>query len=394
MLALIRPENLRIEIGERETYGNTLRFGAVKNLSAGFVASGGYVYNTHPLCPVVTLGYTEGIAMRQSFRFSDITHYRAIFPYDHILVEDGKDVDIQRDGRAKRNYIGILEDNALLYLHSRSTRREAAYTLKYFGAKHVICFDNSLLEIGGAQLSEGRSDVNIAVEEYYAYDSPIIVLDPAHGGTDLGETNGLLYEKEIVLEVTKYAFSYLKNNYTGTFLITRARDINPPQEDRVALSRCLDADLVLNIHSGTGGSGIATFVRRDTPTEASVATQNVLHASLVRNSKYPDRGKMRGDFFHLVYSSDVKRQVHVEIPSVVHDLRLVNTPEFIPHMGMSLAKAIVETMGLKQKGPEPVAPKPKLFRVQVGAFRNKDNAIKLMNQLRSNGYDSFITDEQ
>lgn len=60
--------------------------------------------------------------------------------------------------------------------------------------------------------------------------------------------------------------------------------------------------------------------------------------------------------------------------------------------GVAYAKAILEYLGIPYQ--DAVASKPaaseKLYRVQVGAFRERKNAEKLLADLKADGYDGYI----
>ena len=55
--------------------------------------------------------------------------------------------------------------------------------------------------------------------------------------------------------------------------------------------------------------------------------------------------------------------------------------------GVAYAKAILEYLGITYKATEAIE---KLYRVQVGAFKNKQNAEKLLAELKEKGYIGFI----
>lgn len=57
-------------------------------------------------------------------------------------------------------------------------------------------------------------------------------------------------------------------------------------------------------------------------------------------------------------------------------------------IGEVIAHGICDHAGVEYKQAEPQG--DKLYRVQVGAFRNRDYALKLMSELKQIGYDAFI----
>ncbi|WP_417908515.1 N-acetylmuramoyl-L-alanine amidase [Candidatus Electronema sp. PJ] len=74
-----------------------------------------------------------------------------------------------------------------------------------------------------------------------------IMIDPGHGGKDVGATGFSLEEKNLVLDIAKRVRELLqKENYE--VLLTREQDAFLPLEERTALANTKGADLFLSIH--------------------------------------------------------------------------------------------------------------------------------------------------
>ena len=79
-----------------------------------------------------------------------------------------------------------------------------------------------------------------------------IVLDPGHGGHDLGTSGrGGLHEKDLVLDVTKRLGALLEERLGAEVVYTRTEDIFVPLEERTALANRSRADLFLSIHANS-----------------------------------------------------------------------------------------------------------------------------------------------
>ena len=89
-----------------------------------------------------------------------------------------------------------------------------------------------------------------------AYAGPVVVVDPAHGGTDSGARgqNGIV-EKDIVLQFARVARAELvRQGYK--VVLTRDDDSNPSYDDRAALANSYRDAIFLSIHvSSTGTPG-------------------------------------------------------------------------------------------------------------------------------------------
>lgn len=91
-----------------------------------------------------------------------------------------------------------------------------------------------------------------------------IVIDPGHGGKDPGAIYNNLREKDVVLEISKYLYEYLKADKDLQIHLTRSTDIFIPLEERTAIANKLKADIFVSIHANAAknpnASGIETFV--------------------------------------------------------------------------------------------------------------------------------------
>lgn len=65
----------------------------------------------------------------------------------------------------------------------------------------------------------------------------------------------------------------------------------------------------------------------------------------------------------------------------------------IDNIGKAIAQGICNYFGIPLKEPKPpkeTAPSGKLYKVQVGAFKSRDNAEALLTKLKQAGFDGFI----
>jgi len=90
-----------------------------------------------------------------------------------------------------------------------------------------------------------------------AYAGPVIVLDPAHGGTDPGARgqNGPI-EKDVVLQFARAArVELVRQGYR--VVLTRDDDSNPSYDDRAAIANSYHYAILISLHvSSTGTAGI------------------------------------------------------------------------------------------------------------------------------------------
>jgi N-acetylmuramoyl-L-alanine amidase len=94
----------------------------------------------------------------------------------------------------------------------------------------------------------------------------VIVLDPGHGGTDLGALSGEAQEKDLTLAIAKRMRVALESRLGSTVLLTRDSDIGLTNEARSAIANNNQANLLVSIHIGQSTNaqdGGAVYVMKD-----------------------------------------------------------------------------------------------------------------------------------
>jgi N-acetylmuramoyl-L-alanine amidase len=84
---------------------------------------------------------------------------------------------------------------------------------------------------------------------------PVIVLDPAHGGTDTGARGETAVEKDVVLQIARSVRAELERRGYRVVL-TRNDDSNPSYDDRAALANAYHDAIFISLHvASTGADG-------------------------------------------------------------------------------------------------------------------------------------------
>jgi N-acetylmuramoyl-L-alanine amidase len=115
---------------------------------------------------------------------------------------------------------------------------------------------------------------------------PIIVLDPAHGGTDTGARgeNGLA-EKDVVLQIARTLQAQLLN-YGYRVVLTRSDDSDPSYDERAALANAYRNAVFIAIHVGSSGKlGTVRAFYDQLGTGGSVAPSSFQAPALSGNSR-------------------------------------------------------------------------------------------------------------
>ena len=150
------------------------------------------------------------------------------------------------------------------------------------------------------------------------------------------------------------------------------------------------ANLDVSIHFNAGGGRGTEVLVYSTSSASPVNTAHNI-ANSIAELGFKNRGvKTRPDLY--VLSQTVAPALLIECCFVdsQEDYNLYN-PE---SMANAIVKGITGIDTKQQVQPEPSQPEQsnKLYRVQVGAFRNKANAENMVKDLKSKGYDAFIVE--
>jgi N-acetylmuramoyl-L-alanine amidase len=84
---------------------------------------------------------------------------------------------------------------------------------------------------------------------------PVIVLDPAHGGTDTGARGEAIAEKDVVLQIGRSVRAELERQGYRV-VMTRNNDSNPSYDDRAAMANAHRDAIFISLHvASTGAAG-------------------------------------------------------------------------------------------------------------------------------------------
>ena len=148
---------------------------------------------------------------------------------------------------------------------------------------------------------------------------------------------------------------------------------------RVKESNLFGADLHICIHTNAGG-GQGTLVLCSNKSKENAYVKSV-YEKVAELTPTKDKGiQVRTDLYEINATKAVCIYIEVEF----HDN--IDSEKWIDKHIVQIAKAIAD--GITPEGEHV------LYKVQVGAFSIKDNAVELQNQLKKLGYDAIIKEER
>lgn len=222
-----------------------------------------------------------------------------------------------------------------------------------------------------------------------------IFIDPGHGGSDPGACANGLKEKDLTLKIAKKIKDKLAEYENVSVKLSREGDQTLSLKERTDMANAWGADYVVSVHinsaAGTNGTGFESYIYSGTVSEATVASQNVIHPEIVKATGFRDRGKKRENF-HMVRetraSALLTENGFINNPA---DAMKLKDDKFFDKIAQGHVNGLVKTFGLKKKSTPKLAPKKNVFyRVITGSFQDRKNAEKRVAELKKAGFESFI----
>lgn len=214
-----------------------------------------------------------------------------------------------------------------------------------------------------------------------------VFLSAGHGGSDPGAVAYGLKEKDINLQ-TLLACKEVLERHNVSVVCSRVTDENDPVTQEVKEANASGANLAISFHANAGGGdGFEAFCNPDNPNGVKLAQYA---ESQIKNIGQNSRGIKNG--MHLAFVKNTTAAA-VLLESFFVDNSVDNdigdTAEEQKKIGVAYAKAILRYYGIPYKE----ADQSILYRVQCGAFRNKDNAEALKARLIAAGFPAIIKQE-
>ena len=222
-----------------------------------------------------------------------------------------------------------------------------------------------------------------------------IFIDPGHGGKDPGAVGNGMQEKNITLPVALEVGKILERHGI-TVGYSRKTDVYVSLEDRANKANNFGADIFVSIHCNAfekpSAHGVETYSHIGSAKGAKLA--KAIHSEVIKAKLYTrDRGTKTADFY--VLRKTIAPAALIELAFITNkdDANLLKTKQ--KEFALAIARGILSYLGIKYQEPKKEEPKQqkesgKLYKVQVGAFSKRENAEKLLKELKTKGFDGFI----
>lgn len=304
----------------------------------------------------------------------------------------------------RRVVIGLLADGNVLVILCTATLYKLQAMLCAYDVVTAL-----LLASEDAYFSNPRSGISLGEQPmvslqatyYEEIPTPIVVIDPAHGGTDYGHFTSTLREKDLTLTIAKEMQTYLRENYYGTFFLTRTDDSLVPLMRKIGFVDNIQADFVYTCHinvldGATRGFECQCSSDTSDSTKALVTSLHSRLAQLFERQGITDNG--------LHYKS-IKTIERYHCPSFTaktlyidnaEDFNILSKPLMLRMLAVAQAEALAQALELNKRirtTKRTSCIDDKRYRVNVGEFPFKLGALELCDKLRQQGFDAYITRE-
>lgn len=229
-----------------------------------------------------------------------------------------------------------------------------------------------------------------------------IILDAGHGLNTPGKRtpDGSMKEFEFNSIVANYVADILKKYECAVqFAHDPTGKVDIKLDKRTDDANRWNANVYVSIHANaasndwTEAKGIETFVYTSKPKQ-SLELANKIQRNLIKATGRKDRGVKTADF-HVLRETHMdailvecgfmtNKEEAIQLKSVQYRLKCAG----------AIAEGLVEHYNLKPKTQPktPVIPSKTVYKVQVGAYSNKENAKKVALELKTKGYAAIVTE--
>src|SRR5699024_7996812 len=215
-------------------------------------------------------------------------------------------------------------------------------------------------------------------------------------GNDPGALGNGLREKDITLAITKKVGNILERHGVKVFY-TRTNDKTVSLEERTKRANRNKADIFVSIHTNAfdkkSAKGLETYHFPGSKNGRKLA--NCIQKRIKETGLYnSDRGVKTARFWVLRKTTMPSALTEMAFITNAQDAKLLRNKQ--SQFATAIAKGILDYFGIKYKTNNNNKNKSNskgLYKVQVGAFKDKKNAKKLAKELKKKGYSNFIKKE-
>lgn len=213
-----------------------------------------------------------------------------------------------------------------------------------------------------------------------------IFIDPGHGGTDSGAAGNGLLEKNITLMIAQEINKILQNEYEDIAIrIGRNGDSTVSLSERTEAANNWNADFYLSIHiNAGGGTGFESYIYPGVGAPTTTY-QEAIHEQVIKETGFNDR-EMKSANFHVLRETKMPALLTENgFIDTLADANRLKDSSFITKISRGHVNGLENAFSLRKKQNNTT-----IYRVQIGAFEEKENAEKLAAQASGKGFATAV----
>lgn len=218
-----------------------------------------------------------------------------------------------------------------------------------------------------------------------------IVIDYGHGGSDSGAVANGVYEKNINKLVGERVKYHLER-HGQTVILTRHNDEYVSLDGRVNIINRNNCDIGISLHcnsfSDAAAQGVEIYTWGNGSRELLLAKK--VFDNIIQGNLYTKNRGMKQEQFRVLSPQIPICLLEMGFISNLQDKNLIMSN--IENFAIAIAKGMLGfyNIAFKNESSNNTPIKDLLYRVQVGAYKDKANAEKLVNELKQKGYSAII----
>lgn len=304
----------------------------------------------------------------------------------------------------KRIALGLMEDGRVIVVYCTSDVYKLAAKLCAYGVVNAILLSSDNVYFNNPRngiIGEDQPVITLQATYYEELPSPVVVIDPAHGGEDPGNVSRSKLEKTFTLILAKGMEAYLKENYLGTFVLTRNTDALVPPQAKIKFLEDIQADFIYTCHLNAL-NGVTRGFECESYSNITEGAKDVVHGIHERlaNLLAPYGIKSNGLNLKSLAAYEaypcpmfISKMLYMDN---AEDDNILSKPDMVRAIWIAQAEALAQALGLSRRVSKPKVceVETKTFNVHVGEkFTFKLGAMELCEKLRQLGFDAYVTRE-
>ncbi|WP_054711240.1 N-acetylmuramoyl-L-alanine amidase [Bacillus sp. JCM 19041] len=202
-----------------------------------------------------------------------------------------------------------------------------------------------------------------------------VILDPSHGGSDVGDTGFGVNEKDVTLLVAKATADALMG-FPVEVMLTREVDRFLSEDARIRMANEWNSDLYVSIHVNGGNQrGFESYVYHEASQEAK-QMQVHIHREVTKRMKFSDLGLKEGVLGQLQQAKMPAVLTKTFFIDNLEEGRRLRDRRVIQMMALSHANGIIKALGLDSEMEDVPMYRVHINGHPVGAYQEVDSLVR------------------